>query len=132
MSVLIAIIFILISLLLLASGLAIVFIYFPRWLVHRYELTTERKTIAYFAFAGLLVPTIFTCKYLVTHTEMITDALFLWPTALILMDLTGHPSVVAIVANFAFAILSNVGLYAWVGVFVAWIRRKYRKNNLEA
>jgi hypothetical protein len=105
------------------SGFAVIFVYFPRWLMHRCELTVKRRTVAYFALAGLLVCVFFTCKYLVTRTEMVSGALFLWPTALILMDLDGHPSVLAVVANFGLAILGNVGLYAWLGVLVARIRK---------
>ncbi len=123
---LIAIILITVPLfLLLASGFAIVFVYFPRWLMHRYELNAKRKTVAYFALAGFLVSIVFTGKYLATRTEMISEAVFLWPTALILMDLDGHPSTSAVIANFGFAILSNVGLYGWLGMFAAWIRKKF-------
>ncbi len=93
MAILIAIILIVVLLLLLASGFAITFVYFPRWLMRRYTLTTERRIVAYFALAGLLVSVVFTCKYVMTRTEMITEAVFLWPTAMILMDLDGHPSI---------------------------------------
>ncbi len=129
MSVAIAVISVLLCLLLLASGFAIVFIYFPRWLMHRYELNPKKKLVAGFALAGLLISVAFTCKYLVTRTEMVTEALFVWPTALILMDLDGHPSASAVVANFGGAILSNVGLYAWLGLIVARIRESFRKKN---
>jgi hypothetical protein len=121
-SMVLAIIVVILGLLLAASGFAIIFFYFPRWLMHRYELTPRRKIVAYFALGGLLVPIVFTCRYLVTRTEMVTDAIFLWPTALILTDLDGHPSTSAVVANFGCAILSNVGLYAWLGVLTARIR----------
>jgi len=62
---------------------------------------------------------------------MIGEAAFLWPTALILMDLDGHPSVSAVIANFALAILSNVGLYAWMGLLAAWIRKNFSNKSLE-
>ena len=124
MSVVLAILFVIVGLSLVASGFAIAFVYFPRWLMHRYELTPPRKTVGYFALCGLLVSIAFTCKYLVTRTEMITEAVLLWPTALILMDLDGHPSTSALIANFAVAILSNVGLYAWLGVLTVRIRIK--------
>jgi hypothetical protein len=117
---------------LVASGFAIVFVYFPHWLMHRYELTARRKMVGYFALAGLLVSLVFTGKYLVTRTEMISEAMFLWPTALILMDLDGRPSTSAIIANFSLAIMSNVGLYAWLGMLAAGIRKKVSRNKLEA
>jgi hypothetical protein len=75
-SILLAIIAIVVLLFLLLSGLAIAFFYFPRWLMRRYPLTAERKTIAYFALAGLFVSVAFTCKYAVTRTEMVTDVRF--------------------------------------------------------
>jgi hypothetical protein len=131
-AVLTAIIAVALLLFLLTSGFAVVFVYFPRWLMHRYELTARTRMIAYFAVVGLLVPVAFTCKYLATRTEIVTDAVYLWPTALILMDLDGHPSLPAIVGNFALAILTNVGLYVWLGIFAAWIRRGFHKTNLEA
>jgi hypothetical protein len=122
-SVLLAAIVIIVWLLLVATGFAVILVYVPRWLMHRDELTPKRKMVAYFALSGLLVSILFTCKYLVTHTEMITEAVFLWPTALILMDLDGHASTSAVIANFGGAILSNVGLYAWLGVLAARIRK---------
>ena len=135
MAMALAIIVIVVVFLLLASGFAIVFVYFPRWLMHRHELDAQRKMIAYFALAGLLVSIAFTCKGLVTHEEMVTDAVFLWPTAIILMDLDGHAahaSISALLANFGLAILSNVGLYAWVGALAAWIRNHLNKNNMNS
>ena len=131
MEIALAIVALLVVFILLVSGFAVVFVYLPRWMMRRYELTARRKMIAYFALAGLLVSITFTCKYAVTRTEMVTDALFLWPTALILMDLDGHPSLSAILANFGLAILSNVGLYAWLGVLVARIRSRFYQKNSE-
>jgi hypothetical protein len=131
MSILIAIIAIVVLLFLLVSGFAIIFIYFPRWLMGSYGLTAGRKMTAYFALAGLFVSGAFTCKYAISRTEMVTDALIFWPTAMILMDLDGHASTAATIANFAVAILTNVGLYGWMGVLAARVRRGLRKNNLE-
>jgi hypothetical protein len=130
-SILLAIIAIVVLLFLLLSGLAIAFFYFPRWLMRRYPLTAERKTIAYFALAGLFVSVAFTCKYAVTRTEMVTDAALLWPTVMILMDLDGHATVTAIILNFGLAILTNVGLYGWLGLLTAAVRKNLRNKNLE-
>jgi hypothetical protein len=126
-----AIIVVAVTFILVASGFAIVFVYFPRWMMHRYKVNGVRKMTAYFALAGLLVSIAFTCGYFLTHSEMVTEALLLWPTALILMDMDGHASISATIANFGLAILSNVGLYAWLGAVVAWMRNHFHKHNPE-
>jgi hypothetical protein len=119
-----SILFLILAVLLLVSGIAIVFVYFPRWLMHRRRLTLRERSVAWFALIGLLIPIVFIAKYAVTRTEFVTEAMFVWPVALILMDLTGRPSNFAIFANFSLAIVANVGLYGWLGVFVAWVREK--------
>ncbi|MGC2364659.1 MAG: hypothetical protein WA555_06565 [Candidatus Sulfotelmatobacter sp.] len=116
--------FLILALLLLVSGIAIVFVYFPRWLMHRRRLTPREKLIAWFALIGLVIPIVFIGRYAVTRTEFVTEAMFVWPAALILTDLTGRPSNFAIVANLSLAVVANVGLYGWLGAFVAWVRKK--------
>jgi hypothetical protein len=119
-----SIVFLILAVLSFVSGIAIVFVYLPRWLMHRRRLTSRERLVAWFALIGLLIPIVFIAKYAVTRTEFVTEALFLWPAALILLDLTGRPSNFAIVANFSLAVFANVGLYGWLGAFVAWIREK--------
>jgi hypothetical protein len=119
-----SIVFLILAVLSFVSGIAIVFVYFPRWLMHRRRLTPRNKLIAWFALIGLLIPIVFIGRYAVTRTEFVTEAVFLWPAALILLDLGGRPSNLAIVANFSLAVVANVGLYGWLGAFVAWVREK--------
>jgi hypothetical protein len=125
-----SIFFLILALLSVVGGIAIVFVYFPRWLMHRRQLTPREKLIAWFASIGLLIPIVFICKYAVTRTEFVTEALFVWPAALILMDLTGRPSNFAIFANFSLAVVANVGFYGWLGAFVAWVRKKSNSKTL--
>jgi hypothetical protein len=119
-----SIVFLILALLSVVSGIAIVFVYFPRWLIHRRRLTPREKLITWFASIGLLIPIVFIGKYAVTRTEFVTEAVIVWPAALILLDLTGRPSNFAIIANFSLAVIANVGLYGWLGAFVAWVRKK--------
>jgi hypothetical protein len=123
------IVFMILAVLSLVSGIAIVFVYFPRWLIHRRRLNPREKMISWFALIGSLIPFVFVIKYAVTGKEFVTEALFVWPAALILMDLTGHPSRFAIVANFGLAAVTNAGLYGWLGVFVAWIRERSKRKT---
>jgi hypothetical protein len=124
------IIFIIVSLFLLASGFAIVFVYFPRWLVHHYELTAKRKMVAYFALAGFCP----CCFYVHISPDAYKHD---WRSRFPVADCTdldgldGHASVSAVIANFALAILSNVGLYAWMGLLAAWIRKNFSNKSLE-
>jgi hypothetical protein len=127
-----SIFFLILALLSVVSGIAIMFVNFPRWLMHRRQLTPREKLIAWFASIGLLIPVVFIGRYAVTRTEFVTEALFVWPAALILMDLTGRPSTFAILANFSLAAVVNVGLYGWLGAFVAWVRKKSNSKTWEA
>ena len=43
MAIALAIVVIVLTFLLLASGFAIIFVYLPRWMMHRYELTAKSK-----------------------------------------------------------------------------------------
>ncbi len=102
------------------TGFAIVAILFPYWLFRPYTLTPRRKAIALFALIGLLVSLAFVGKYALTRTEIVSLSMWVWPASLGLgaLDPPGSATVGQVVLITSLAMLSNVGLYAWVGWFV--------------
>jgi len=102
------------------SGFAIVFIYFPIWLVRRYTLTRVRKAVAWFSLAGLLACLVFVVKYALTRTEIVSQSIWVWPASIGLgaLDPPGSATTPELLLIYGLTILSNVGLYGWIGLLV--------------
>src|SRR5208283_2538361 len=105
------------------SGFAITFVYFPVWLVQRYPLNGVRKAVAWFSFAGLLACLVFVVKYAVTRTEIVSQSIWVWPasTGLAALDPPGTATIPQALVIYGMTILSNVGLYGWMGLGVGLI-----------
>ena len=87
------------------------------------------KMVAAFGAIGLLIPSTVTALGLIRHNDSIESARFLWPSSLMLMALDSPTeSALNTVLVFGMAILSNVGLYGFVGLCAGgiwvWIRPK--------
>jgi hypothetical protein len=107
------------------AGFAVVFIYLPRWLAHRFSLTPTRKMTAWFALVGFLIPVI-EAKYAVTHTEILSQSMWLWPSSLALMGFDRSATSVEVIVGFTITHLSNIGLYASIGYLLGVIRNSFR------
>jgi len=102
------------------TGFAIVFIFLPRWIIRRYHLSTRRKIAAGFALAGMLISFAFVAEYAVTRTEIVSRSVWVWPASIGLgaLDPPGSASTVTVFLIWSLTILSNVGLYGWLGLLV--------------
>src|SRR5258708_38107663 len=80
--------------------------------------------VAIFGTFGLVIPFIFSAVAVNDHSS--PSAGLLWPTSLMLMAVEDDGSVLTNLFVFGMAILSNVGLYGFVGLIVgsawAWIQ----------
>ena len=106
------------------TGFVVVFILVPHWAFRRYALTTRRKVAARFALAGLLVSLVFVAEYAVTRTEIVSRSMWVWPASLGLAALDPPGSATTATAAmmiWGLAILSNIGLYSWLGLLVGWV-----------
>jgi hypothetical protein len=100
----------------------LIFMLVPYWLLRRQRLTPARKIVVGFALIGLLIPLAFEAKYEMTHTEILSQSVWLWPASLGLMALDPYATTSEIVMGFGITTLSNVGLYALIGWIVSLIR----------
>ncbi len=87
------------------------------------------KMIVAFGAIGLLIPSAVTALDLIRHNDSIESARFLWPSSIMLMALDSPTeSASNTIFVFGMAILSNVGLYGFVGLCAGgiwvWIRPK--------
>lgn len=110
-------------------GFAVVFIYLPRWLAHRFSLTPTRKMTAWFALVGFLIPVVFEAKYAMTHTEILSESMWLWPSSLALMGFDRSATSGEVIIGFTITHLSNIGLYAFIGYLLGVIRNSLRGRN---
>jgi|HubBroStandDraft_6_1064221.scaffolds.fasta_scaffold1131146_2 hypothetical protein len=106
-------------------GVAVVFVYFPRWLFNRYSPSPTAKVAGKFALVGFLIPVLFAIKYALTRTEILSLSIFVWPTSLSMMALDSYAKTWEVVVGFLLAGLSNVGVYAFVGILFSRLLRKF-------
>ena len=111
-------------LLTLALGIAVVFVYFPCWLLNRYSPSPAAKVAGKFAMVGLLIPVFFAIKYSFTRTEILSLSIYVWPTSLSMMGLDRSAKTWEVVVGFLLSGLSNVGVYAFAGILFSKLLRK--------
>jgi hypothetical protein len=113
----------------IVTGFAMVFILIPFWLFRPSSLTARRKVISAFALAGTMAPLVVIACLLTKHPEIISGSvLAVWPGIVGLAALPRSATDAAKVLIFVICILSNVGLYSWLGMLVGsmWKATKRR------
>jgi hypothetical protein len=108
-------------------GLTTLFLMLRSVFIWRSHRSRVLKMIAAFGAIGLLIPSTVTALDLTGHNDSLESARFLWPGSIMLMALDSPTEPTSnIVLVFAMAILSNVGLYGFVGLCAGgiwvWIR----------
>ncbi len=105
------------------------------WLLSRTRLNSFRKVALAFVFAGAIIPIVILPIWFWTNEHPFFSrfedvAVVLWPSSIVTMALEGPEpapwSTIAFV--YGFAILGNVGLYGTVGLIVAWVYVRFRRN----
>ena len=96
------------------ATLCLMFGYIVLW---RCRQSRVIRMISAFGAIGLLIPLTLTALDLIWHNQCIESAWFVWPSGIMLMVLDSPTeSVSSVVFVFGAAILSNVGLYGFVGL----------------
>src|SRR4029077_12804320 len=79
---------------------SLIFMLVPYLVIRRQRLTPARKIVIGFALIGLLIPLAFEAKYEMTHTEILSQSVWLWPASLGLMALDPYATTSEIVMGF--------------------------------
>jgi hypothetical protein len=105
----------------IVTGFAMV-ILVPFWFFRRNSLTAFRKTVVPFALAGLLVPLVVIACIVTKHAEMVSaSVLWVWPGIVASATVPRSATSAARGLMFGIGMLSNVGLYSWLGLVVGSI-----------
>jgi hypothetical protein len=116
------------------TGLAVVFWIIPRWVFRGQIPTPRNRTAVWFAIAGFLVSCVFVTKYALTRTEIVSMSMWVWPASIGLaaLDPPGSATIGEALLIYGIAILSNIGLYSWLGLLVGTFSAgKTRMGNEE-
>jgi hypothetical protein len=110
------------------TGFAMVFILVPLWLFRPRTLTTLRKVVMAFAFAGLFVPLVFLACLVTKHTDIFSaSVLWVWPGIVAPSTLPHSATSGARAVMFGIGAISNVGLYSWLGLLVGSIWKAVKR-----
>jgi hypothetical protein len=123
--VIVGILFSAVLLFTLVLGIAVVFVYFPCWLLKRYSPSHAAKVAGKFAMVGFLIPVFFAIKYAFTRAEILSLSIYVWPTSLSMMGLDRSAKTWEVIVGFVLAGLSNVGVYAFAGILFSKLLIKF-------
>lgn len=100
------------------TGLFFVLILVPYWLMRGYKLSIVQKMTARFAIAGLVIPLFFLGEYAITRSEIVSQSMWLWPASFGLAALDRSATFANWVVVCGISIMSNVGVYCWLGLAI--------------